>query len=384
MDAPPASCAVAIAGGGPVGAALALALHAAGIDALLIEARERGHSRTIVRPLALSYGSRLILERIGVWDALAAATPIARIHISQRGRFGRTVLDAREAGVPALGYVTDYARVVVAFDEAVERAGVRVIRGAQVTALAHDASSVRVEYTRGEAVGDCVAALAAVADGSGVAADIGMRTTDYGQDAVTAIVEVDEPHRNVAFERFTTEGPLALLPFGTGYAVVWTVRPALSQPLVETPDADFLERLQTCFGARAGRFTRVSSRAAQHLTLRVADEAVCGRAVLIGNAAQALHPVAGQGFNLGLRDAWELAMEAARRGAADPDLPRAYAARRRIDRSGGVAFTDALVKIFSNDFAPLAHARGAGLALLDNVPYAKNFVARRMIFGSRG
>ena len=337
-----------------------------------------------MRPLALSHGSRLILERLGAWDALSDATPIERIHISQRGRFGRTVLDAAEASLPALGYVSDYSSVVAALDAAVDASGVRTIRGARVTAIAHDAASARVEYATSAGVADCIAALVAVADGSAIAADIGVRTTDYGQAAVTAIVGVERPHRNVAYERFTPAGPLALLPFGDAYALVWTVAADEAHALQHTPEDVFLTRLRDCFGERVGRFTRADSRAAQHLALRVAEDVACGRAVLIGNAAQALHPVAGQGFNLGLRDAWELALEVTRRGAGDTGLPQAYASRRRIDRKGGIAFTDALVRIFSNDFLPLALARGVGLAIVDNLPPAKDFLARRMIFGSRG
>jgi 2-octaprenyl-6-methoxyphenol hydroxylase len=378
------TCEVAVAGGGPVGAALALALHASGIDTLVLEAREVASNINGVRPLALSHGSRLILERLGVWGSLESATPIHRIHISQRGRFGRTVLDAEEAALPALGYVTDYASVVAAFDAAVERSGLEVIRGARVTSIGHDADSAHVEYATADGTADCIASLVAVADGSATAADVAVRTTDYQQSALTAVVGIDGSHRNIAYERFTPEGPLALLPFGDDYAVVWTVPHATAADLVSAPEDEFVARLQERFGERVGRFTRASARAAQQLTLRVATSVTCGRAVLIGNAAQALHPVAGQGFNLGLRDAWELSMETARLGASSPDLPRVYARRRRIDRTGGIAFTDALVRIFSNDLALLAHARGAGLALLDNLPPIKNFVARRMIFGSRG
>ena len=341
---------VVVIGSGPVGAALALTLHAAGINTLLLEAREGAAPRGSLRPLALSHGSRLILERIGVWSALDAPTPIENIHVSQRGRFGRTLLSRDEAALPALGYVTDYARLVESFDTEVARRGVNALRGARVTAVSHDPSSAHVEYTSAAGTSDCIASLVAIADGNALTADVDVSTTDYGQSAVTATVEIDRPHRHTAYERFTPEGPLALLPFGE----------------------------------RAGRFTRVDSRAAQHLTLRVAERIASGRAVLIGNAAQALHPVAGQGFNLGLRDAWELATEVKRRGAADEALPRAYAARRRSDRNGGIAFTDALVRIFSNDFARLGAARGAGLALLDNLPPAKSFVVRRMIFGTRG
>jgi 2-octaprenyl-6-methoxyphenol hydroxylase len=314
----------------------------------------------------------------------AGPTPIERIHISQRGRFGRTVLDAREAFLPALGYVSDYASIVAALDAAVDGAGIEVIRGARVTAIAHDAQSARIEYMAAGGVRDCIASLVAVADGSATAVDVGVRTIDYHQAGITAVVAIDRPHRNTAYERFTPEGPLALLPLGDAYALVWTVSHESAAVLVSAPTHEFLSQLQEKFGERVGRFTRVESRAAQHLTLRIAERLTCGRAVLIGNAAQALHPVAGQGFNLGLRDAWELAAEVRRRGASDVALPDAYAARRRIDRGGGIAFTDALVKIFSNDIAPLAHARGFGLAIVDNLPLVKTFVARRMIFGSRG
>jgi 2-octaprenyl-6-methoxyphenol hydroxylase len=383
----PFRCDVAIAGGGPVGAALALALHAAGVDVVLLEARDasKAPAPSALRPLALSHGSRLIFERLGVWEAVTAlgVTPIERIHVSQRGRFGRALLSAAAAKVPALGYVTDYSSLVAALDAAVRDSGVTVVRGARVTAIAHDEASARVEFATSAGGGDGVASLVAVADGSAAVSDVEVRTTDYGQSAITAIVRTDAPHRNLAYERFTPDGPLALLPFGSAYALVWTVRADLAGDLAAIAPQAFIARLQERFGERV-RFTGVDSRAAQHLTLRVAERVDWGRAVLIGNAAQALHPVAGQGFNLGLRDAWELSTEIKRRGAADPALPRAYASRRRIDRGGGIAFTDALIRIFSNDFAPLAVARGAGLALLDALPPAKDFVVRRMIFGSRG
>ncbi|HEV7819595.1 MAG TPA: FAD-dependent monooxygenase, partial [Burkholderiales bacterium] len=206
----------------------------------------------------------------------------------------------------------------------------------------------------------------------------------YGQSALTALVETEAPHRHTAFERFTPEGPIALLPFEQRYALVWTVPRADAGVLASLDSAAFLVQLRQRFGERLGAFTSVAHRGAHDLTLRVAEEVSLGRAVLIGNAAQALHPVAGQGFNLGLRDAWELAEQIAERGAADNQLPYSYRARRRIDRAGGIGFTDALIKTFSNDFMPLALARGAGLTLADNVPAVKDFIVRRMVFGSRG
>lgn len=377
---------VVVTGGGPVGAAAALGLHARGLRVALIEARPaRSAPVTDVRPLALSYGSRLVLDRLGVWEALAAGvTPIECIHVSQQGRFGRTMMTAAEAGLPALGYIADYASVVAALDAAVEESGLRTFHGARVASIAHDADCARVTFESDAGEGACLASLVAVADGNAEAFGAEVGVTDYGQGAVTARVSAAAPHRFTAYERFTPHGPLALLPCGDGFAIVWTTHTERAQWLHTTRAEDFLRALGTAFGERAGPFTGVDARAVHRVTLRVARHAWFGRAVMLGNAAQALHPVAGQGLNLGLRDAWELAEEVARRGAGDSALPRAYGARRRIDRSGGIAVTHALVKVFSNDSMLAGLARGAGLTLLDAVPAAKKFFMRRMEFGTRG
>jgi 2-octaprenyl-6-methoxyphenol hydroxylase len=375
---------VVVVGGGPVGAAHALALHAGGVSVILLEARERVVQSDSLRPLALSYGSRLIFERLGVWRELTSATSIARIHISQRGRFGRSELTAREAGLPDLGYVVDYTGLVSALDAAVSTSHLEVMRGATVTSVAHGAASARVEFSSADGVRDCIASLVVVADGSALAADVELRTIDYRQSAVTARVDTELPHQHTAYERFSPDGPIALLPFGESYGLVWTTRSDEADELVDVSPPAFLNLLQDRFGERVGRFVAVGARSSQRLTLRIAQRTTWGRAFIIGNAAQALHPVAGQGFNLGLRDAWELATEIQRRGPHDEHLFDAYRARRRVDRVGGIAFTDALIRIFSNDFLLLGIARGAGLTLLDCLPAAKDFVVRRMIFGTRG
>jgi 2-octaprenyl-6-methoxyphenol hydroxylase len=206
----------------------------------------------------------------------------------------------------------------------------------------------------------------------------------YRQSALSARVSVDLPHGCNAYERFTPEGPLALLPSGAGYAIVWVSSPERAGEMCDAAPARFLAELQSAFGERAGRFTGVSERTVHPIALRIAERLTTGRAALIGNSAQALHPVAGQGLNLGLRDAWELACEIRKRGAQDPGVLPAYAARRRIDRYGGIGFTHTLVRIFSTDSLPLRIARGIGLTLLDVIPPAKHFVVRRMIFGARG
>lgn len=373
-----------VVGGGPVGAAAALELHDAGFDILLLEARAAAVTPKDERPLALSHGSRLILERLGVWESLSPASAIARIHVSQRGRLGRSVLTASESGLPALGYVVDYAGLVAVLDRRLKEVRVPTLYSARVTSLAHDASSARLEYESQGLAGECYASIVAIADGNAAATGVDVRETDYQQSALTARVSGERPQPNTAFERFTPEGPLALLPYESGYALVWTMQPERAESLCAAPGDFFLAQLQAQFGERLGCFNTLGSRASHRIVLRSAERITAGRAVLIGNAAQTLHPVAGQGFNLGLRDAWELAGEMRRRGARDRAVTDAYRLRRRIDRGGGIAFTHGLVKLFSNDVLPLAVARGAGLMLLDCMPPVKDFVVRRMVFGARG
>lgn len=378
---------VAVIGAGPVGAAAALELAAAGSRVLLLEAREALAHPPDRRPLALSHGSRLILERLGVGGAFAKATPIARIHISHRGGFGRAVFTAAEAGLPALGYVLDYgnlaAALATALADAEQRGGLRILRGARVVSIAHEAAAAHVTFEAGGG-GECFASVVAVADGSAEAAGVPVRVVEYRQSALSARVSADLPHGHTAYERFTPEGPLALLPSAGGYAIVWVSSPERAEEMCNAAPERFLAELQSAFGERVGRFTDVQERTVHPVALRIAERITTGRAALIGNSAQALHPVAGQGLNLGLRDAWELACEIRRCGAQDPRVLQAYAARRRIDRYGGIAFTHTLVRIFSTDSLPLRIARGIGLTFLDVLPPAKDFVVRRMIFGARG
>jgi 2-octaprenyl-6-methoxyphenol hydroxylase len=385
MAAPP-DYDVLIVGGGPVGLALALALRGSGVTAGLIEGRTPQSAHADPRPLALSHGSRLILERLGVWQRLAVPTPIRRIHVSQRGGFGRVELDCAEVGLPALGYVVDYGRVASSLAAAFDDAGHCSRITGTVRAVETDAEGAGVELEAGGGADAARARLLAVADG-GVLQIAAARTRDYGQAAVAARVAASEPQQGVAFERFTPAGPLALLPFGEGYALVWTTAPDEAQRLCELPEAAFLARLQHDFGSRVGAFREASARAWFPLALRVADHAGRARMVALGNAAQTLHPVAGQGLNLGLRDAWELAAAIREGDHAEIGSPRqiaAYHARRRIDRGGGVWFTDTLARLFSNDIAPLKFVRGLGLAVLGAVPPARDFVVRRMTFGTRG
>lgn len=375
-----------IAGGGPVGAAAALAVGDCGLAVALAQPPSPPAAPPDPRPIALSHGSRLLLERIGVWEDLPPPTPIERIHVSQRGGFGRAVLDAGEARLPALGYVTDYTRLAAVLARTVERAAAcRLLHGA-VTSVSQSPDHIVARIDAGGATVEASARLVAVADGGGLSAGR-VRTRDYGQSVVTARLECEIPHRNVAYERFTPEGPLALLPMGEGLALVWTTSPLRARELCTVPASRFLDELQHAFGRRLGAFLRVGARSSFPLSLKVADRIAERRVAVLGNAAQTLHPVAGQGLNLGLRDAWEFA-ETVRGRAPDSiggaDHLASYRGRRRLDRRGGIGFTDALVRVFSNDFAAIRLARGVGLAALGALPPVRDFVVRRMTFGARG
>ena len=377
-----------IVGGGPIGCALAAALADAARAPLILE-KDLGRRDADARTLVLSYGSRLILERLGVWAALKSSTPITEIHVSQRAAFGCAVLTAREVGVPALGYVARFSALHDAMREAAVGRGAQLCRGATVTAIEARPDAVRLRYLQDDTENLVEASLAAVADGGEAlrgqtGTEIAMR--DYGQTAVVAIVRSSLAHANRAYERFTPDGPVALLPSGEEYALVWSCAPAAAPILLALDDRTFLERLQKHFGDRAGRFVAVRERSAFPLRLRYAIEPVQSRVVLLGNAAQTLHPIAGQGFNLGLRDAWTLGETLRRTGSADPGTPGVlarYRAARRTDRAVGIFSTDALARLFSNDSAVLAAARGVALFCLDFHAPAKRFLMRRMMFGSR-
>ncbi|MEW5770732.1 MAG: FAD-dependent monooxygenase [Pseudomonadota bacterium] len=389
---------IAIVGGGPVGAALAAALQDSGLDVVVLEARSTLEAPD-PRAIALSEGSRLILQRLGVWEHLAPrATAIERIHVSQRGGFGRAELDAGAMGVPALGYVAEYGDLYAAMARRLVESGAQVVTGARVTQAGATAGYGMVRYAREGEEHLLTAGLVVLSEG-GKALPAQMREEkDYGQSAVVCTVRTELPHARRAYERFTPDGPIALLPLdppsppaplpseGEGnYALVWTTPAAQVEERLALADAEFLARLQAAFGDRQGRFLAAGPRAAFPLRLSLARESGSPRLVRIGNAAHVLHPVAGQGFNLGLRDAWKLA-------EALLDLPRerigaaplaGYARQRHADIFGGSLMTDLLVAGFSNDNAMLRQGRGLALAALDVLPPLKTVFARKMMFGAQ-
>ncbi len=381
---------IIIAGSGPVGMALAHALQVLMRDGLPEDSLRvlhiGGPATGADRPIALSWGSRLILQRMGCWDTLPV-TPITRIHVSQQKAFGRTLITAEDHGIEALGYVAGY-RDIVSRLEAAEGSGHGLHRHiGQANAWHPTADGITVECKGEQFQGK----LLVLADGAGDEA--GRETVkSYGQSAIVCDLQAEQAHGNTAWERFSTQGPLALLPHRNGHALVWTAGTERAAELMALDDAAFIAAAQTAFGGRLGRFRSVGPRAAFPLALKYRREIPGPRIIPIGNAAQTLHPVAGQGLNLGLRDAWELAelvVDAA--SGVKPELPlpgsdafaAAYARRRRLDRMAMVRLTDGLIAAFSLDLPLAASLRGAALAFLDMVPPARRLLSRRMMFGAR-
>jgi 2-octaprenyl-6-methoxyphenol hydroxylase len=343
-----------------VGCTLALLLRAAGRTVAIVEPRGRGEAAAAARPLALSYASRIILERAGAWRALAV-TPIEAVHVSQAAGFGRTRMSAADAGVPALGYVIDYRALTDAFAAQVRAAGIEI---------ADEATDVQTER----------AATPLVVHAEGGVEDA--KEKRYNQTALVALVSAQPRAERTAYERFTPEGPLALLPLAGSYGMVWAASAERASALLALPPQEFLRTLQDTFGRRAGRFSSVEARASVSLALRVRASRIDARQAFVGNSAQTLHPVAGQGLNLGLRDAWELARAIG--DAPDPGDPRVldrYAARRRADAFATIRATDLLAGLFVGANPLTRTARGVALCALDLCAPARRFLARRMIYG---
>lgn len=306
------------------------------------------------RPIALSHASRLILERIGAWSSLTP-TPIRNIHVSQAGAFGRTRISAQDAGVPALGYVLDYG--------ALSDTLLKLVAARGITHAGEPPPAALLVHAEGSAPE--------------------VNEKDYRQEALVTLVSPDTASSGTAYERFTREGPLALLPLDTRYAVVWAMNPERAARLADSSEAAFLAALGDAFGERAGTFVATDRRFRFPLALRVRAARIGVREACVGNAAQTLHPVAGQGLNLGLRDAWDLARLL--QDAPDPGdahLLARFAATRRLDAMATIRVTDLLASAFTGESVLFSAFRGAAMTALDVCAPARGFFARRMIFGA--
>jgi 2-octaprenyl-6-methoxyphenol hydroxylase len=383
---------VAIVGGGLVGASLALALAPTGLKTVLIEgvAPDANTQPSFDdRTTALGNGTRRSFEALGIWSQVAPkAAPIRRIHVSDAGRFGFARLEASEHGIDAFGYVVTNRVLGTAL-----RASMTTLPNLDLRMPAKCTGVVLhegyVELETEPAAAPLRARLVVAADGadSKVRAAAGLAATleDYRQVAIVSHVRSSRPADGTAYERFTPDGPFAVLPlFDGAYGVVWTLTPEAAERVLALSDKDYLAALQGEFGWRIGRLLSVGKRNAYPLKLSRAETLTGQRVVLIGNAAQGLHPVAGQGFNLGLRDAAtlaELLAEIVRRDGpradiGSPDVLREFVSRRAADRDGVTRFTDGLVKLFGDTRPGVPLLRDLGLLLFDLSPTAKQALSR--------
>lgn len=379
---------VAIIGGGLVGASLAVALAPGELKVALIEAVPHDapdQPSFDERTTALSNASRRIFDTLGLWaDIEPAAVPIARIHISDRGRFGFARIEASRQGLAALGHVVPN-RVLgrVLWSAIRARPQLEVHVPAQVRAVQRIGPGVRIDMDRPDGGHSLCARLVVAADGaqSRVRDALGVEASirDYGQTALITTVLPQQFHGHTAYERFTEDGPLALLPMSKGRCTaVLTLSSDRARQAMQWDEAQYLAELQARFGFRLGRFLRAGSRTAYPLALTRAQATSAERCAVLGNAAQTLHPVAGMGFNLGLRDAACLAELLVQHGHTDcgsGGLLRAYDEWRARDRHGIIGFTDSLVRTFSHPFRPLGLLRSAGLLAFDLLPPAKAALA---------
>ncbi len=385
--------AIAIVGGGMVGASLAAALAPLGLKISLVEAV--AHDSALQpsfdeRTTALSNGSRRILEALGVWPGVEElATPIRKIHVSEKGRFGFARIDAAEQGLTAMGYVVPNRALGAAlWSRLRENADIEVYCPAELKRITPGERSVVLEVAgagRADAVIETKLVVAADGAQSAVRGAFGIdaESRDYEQTAVITTVLPQRFHDNVAFERFTDSGPLALLPLEGGRCtLVLTLSRATAQAAMAWSDGEFLAEVQRRFGFRLGRFLKVGRRVSYPLMLTRAVRTSTGRCAIIGNAAQGLHPVAGMGFNLGLRDVASLAeLIADRRSEPNFDpgassLLADYDAWRAADRGGVIAFTDGLVRMFANPASTVQLLRNVGLLVFDLLPPAKAALSR--------
>jgi len=379
-----------IVGGGMVGASLAVALAPLPLRIALVEAcapDSTSQPSYDDRCTAISHGSQVILDTIGVWAGMAPdASPIFSIHVSDQGRPGIARIDAREQGVPALGYVAPNRSVGKAlWSKLGEQANLDCFMPAKVISMEADGRGVDLGLVQKEGSPVTLRSRLVVAvDGARSVtrklAGIETEVLDYEQTAIICNVTPEEAHMGRAFERFTVNGPLAMLPLGEQRcSVVWTVKRELAQSILALDAPLFLARLQEQFGYRLGRLLQTGERSSYPLYRVKAREQIGRRLLVLGNAAHSLHPVAGQGFNLSLRDVAALAEVMATLDGADPGDPAVlarYLEWRQADQDKVLGFTDGLVRLFTNPFAPLRLARSAALLSFDLAPGVKRLFAR--------
>jgi 2-octaprenyl-6-methoxyphenol hydroxylase len=384
---------IVIVGGGLVGASLACALGNSTLKVGVVESippGDPGQPSYDDRTIALAYSSRRIFETIGVWQPIAerSVNPIERIHISNRGHFGITRLHAKDMGIEALGYVVETRALGAALYESMQKYdNIEVLCPYEVKDFQLQETEAVLHISGEQGDVQCISRLVVLADGgrSPLRDQFHMKIDKkvYDQIAIVANVTPGINHNNTAYERFTADGPLALLPVTRERcAVVWATQPDKAEDILAWSDEEYLAQLQQRFGHRLGKFTQAGKRQSYPLVLTKVADPVRERLVLIGNAAHTVHPVAGQGFNLGLRDVASLAQmlvdtKKQNRDIGSLAMLQEYADWRRQDNRRTSLFTDGLISIFSNEFLPLVVGRNLGLLAVDLLPPLKRAFIRR-------
>ena len=380
-----------IVGGGLAGNCLALALKDSGLKIAIAEASTRQElhdSPAGDRALALAAGTVTMLDALGIWQGIRhAATAIKNIHISDQGHFGKVRLSAQKEKVEALGYVITARDIEAHVAGLVGETKIQCLPPARLVGLMAGNNAVNVSLKCADTPLLLSAKLLVGADGGNSSVrnllEIALHITEYRQTALVTTVKSSLPHKNTAYERFTSSGPLALLPVDDNQsAIVWTRSNEDAETLMSCSEADFLAGLQQCFGYKLGEFSLIAPRRAFPLSLIRAEKMIAARTVIVGNAAHQLHPVAGQGFNLGLRDVVQLAemiinQHQAHQDIGADDFLTAYAKIRQKDHDRTIGFTDTVVRVFSNDWPGLSAVRNVGMAVLDHIPVAKAWLARQ-------
>ena len=390
---------IAIVGGGMVGASLALLLSSLNlgwrinvIEAFpMTPASDNLQPSFDARSTALSHSSREVFEMLGLWSTLSPRlAEIKEVHVSDRGHIGNTRLKAVEQNLPALGYVVENQWLGSVLMEALQQApGVEVIAPAQVASVKPIRNGVELSLSGPEESANLQAKLLVVADGAQSSTrdmlGIDATTRDYGQVALVANISLQQDHQGVAYERFTDSGPMAMLPLQPveneyRSALVWTLPPDRAAEMIEASDEVFLAELQDRFGHRLGPFKRVGTRHSYPIRLITSNEQVRSHVVVVGNAAHSLHPVAGQGFNLALRDVAVLANELAASAKGDAlgqlSVLQNYLKQQQADQKQTILLSDLLPKVFGIDSSPVALARNLGLLALDTMPLLRHQFAR--------
>ncbi|ALG68000.1 2-octaprenyl-6-methoxyphenyl hydroxylase [Beggiatoa leptomitoformis] len=383
-----------IIGGGLVGTSLACALRHTPLKIALVEANEwittSGKSHYDDRVLALTHTSQRILQGLQVWQTIAPAiTPIQQIHVSEQGGFGMTRLNAKTAQLPALGYTIRAKQLSQALQQAVSQTSQTVFAPAQVTQVCFNEQYIELQLQHQAQTQLLQTRLLVIAEGgqSKIRDYVGIEAHEsaYGQTAITCNVTLSQAHHHIAYERFTPTGPLALLPLeNRDCSLIWTVSSDDTVRALALNDADFLQVIQQAFGWRAGQFIHTGQRVAYPLRLVRTESSDYPRLTVIGNAAHTLHPIAGQGFNLGLRDVASLAqaiietLQAGNVDIGDITTLDCYQQYQQPDQNRVTTLTNQMVKVFSNDFFPLQVARNLGILTVDAIPLLKQIVIQQM------